>query len=71
MIVTETLSVKSMTASAKGSVETPDRNVRQKAGLNRAILDTMPGAWASMLRDKAEEAGASTAGIRAQVVRVL
>ena len=37
--VFEDLHIKSMTASAKGSVEAPGKNVRQKAGLDRAILD--------------------------------
>lgn len=56
VIITEDLSVKNMTASAKGTAEEPGRNVRQKAGLNRAILDTAPGGWLSMLATKAEEA---------------
>jgi len=56
VIITEELSVKNMTASAKGTVEEPGKNVRQKAGLNRAILDTAPGGWLSMLATKAEEA---------------
>ncbi|MDQ1028450.1 transposase [Streptomyces umbrinus] len=34
----EKLNIKNMTASAKGTVAEPGRNVRQKAGLNRAIL---------------------------------
>ncbi|WP_436847461.1 RNA-guided endonuclease InsQ/TnpB family protein [Streptomyces aureus] len=34
----EKLNIKNMTASAKGTVEQPGRKVRQKAGLNRAIL---------------------------------
>ncbi|WP_260327969.1 transposase [Streptomyces sp. Ag109_O5-1] len=34
----EKLNIKSMTRSAKGTAEQPGRNVRQKAGLNRAIL---------------------------------
>ena len=38
----ENLNVKAMTASAKGTAEQPGSNVRQKAGLNRAILDN---AW--------------------------
>ncbi|WP_256103085.1 transposase [Streptomyces sp. Ncost-T10-10d] len=32
-----------MTASAKGAAKQPGRNVRQKAGLNRSILDNCPG----------------------------
>ncbi len=41
--IVENLKVKNMTASAKGTVENPGKNVRQKAGLNRAILDTAFG----------------------------
>lgn len=57
LIVTEDLAVENMTASAKGTAGEPGRNVAQKAGLNRAILDASPGGWLSMLRTKAEEAG--------------
>ena len=57
VIITEDLAVKTMTASAKGTVAKPGHNVRQKAGLNRAILDTAPGSWLSLLTGKAEEAG--------------
>jgi putative transposase len=39
MVVMEDLKVKNMTASSKGTIEKPGRNVRQKAGLNKAILD--------------------------------
>lgn len=38
-VVVEALQVRNMSASAKGTVEEPGRNVRQKAGLNRSILD--------------------------------
>jgi putative transposase len=57
LIVTEDLSIKTMTASAKGTVETPGQNVKAKAGLNRAILDAPPGGLVNNLRVKAEEAG--------------
>ncbi|WP_333764313.1 zinc ribbon domain-containing protein [Streptomyces sp. IBSBF 2390] len=40
-----------MTRSAKGTVEAPGRNVRQKAGLNRAILDAAPSAPTARLQD--------------------
>ena len=56
-IVTENLTIRNMTASARGTTEKPGRQVRQKAGLNRAILDTAPGGFVSTLRTKAEEAG--------------
>lgn len=57
LIVTEELAVQNMTASAKGTVEKPGKNVKQKAGLNRAILDATPGGFLNMLSYKAEEAG--------------
>jgi IS605 OrfB family transposase len=39
MIVLEDLRVRNMSASAKGTIENPGRNVRAKSGLNKAILD--------------------------------
>jgi putative transposase len=42
IVVVEALRVRSMAASAKGTAEQPGRRVRQKAGLNRSILD---GGW--------------------------
>ena len=42
-IAVEDLKVKNMTASARGTVENPGKNVKQKAGLNRAMLDTAFG----------------------------
>ena len=39
MVVMEASQVRNMSASAAGTVEEPGRNVRRKAGLNRAILD--------------------------------
>ena len=39
VIVMENLKVGNMSASAKGTTQEPGRNVRQKAGLNKAILD--------------------------------
>lgn len=39
LVVVEDLRVKDMTASAKGTMEVPGRNVKAKAGLNRVILD--------------------------------
>ncbi|WP_411839626.1 RNA-guided endonuclease InsQ/TnpB family protein [Paracoccus sp. ME4] len=57
LIATETLTVRNMTASARGTLEAPGRNVAQKAGLNRSILDAAPAAFLNMLRYKAAEAG--------------
>ena len=42
-IVVEDLKVENMTASARGTIENPGKNVKQKAGLNRAMLDTALG----------------------------
>ena len=38
-VVVEALKVRNMSASAKGTAAEPGKKVRQKAGLNRAILD--------------------------------
>ncbi|MGY3581830.1 putative transposase [Bradyrhizobium sp. USDA 4341] len=56
-IAVEELRVTNMTASAKGDAINPGKNVRQKAGLNREILDTSPGMLIGMLRYKAARAG--------------
>ena len=56
LIVTERLSIRNMTGTAKGTVENPGKRVKQKAGLNRAIPDTAPGGFISMLLWKAQEA---------------
>ena len=45
LYVFESLQVKSMTRSGKGSVDEPGRRVKQKSGLNRAILGS---AWGSV-----------------------
>jgi transposase len=39
LVIIEDLRIANMTRSAKGTLEQPGRNVRAKAGLNRAILD--------------------------------
>ena len=57
MVVMEALSVRNMSASAKGSVEKPGRNVRQKAGLNRAILNQGWGRFRVMLAYKLADRG--------------
>lgn len=38
-VVLEDLRIRNMTGSARGTLDAPGRNVAQKAGLNRAILD--------------------------------
>jgi putative transposase len=55
--VFEDLRLDNMTKSARGTVEEPGKNVAQKAGLNRSILDVAPGQFRDMVRGKAVEAG--------------
>ena len=49
----ENLKVRNMTRSARGTTEAPGVNVRQKAGLNRSILDKGWGMFARRLEHKA------------------
>jgi putative transposase len=65
-IAVEDLQVKNLTASAKGDAANPGTNVRQKAGLNREILDTAPGTLIAMLRYKAERASGRFAAVDAR-----
>jgi transposase len=53
LIRIEDLQIESMTRSAKGTIEAPGRNVRQKTGLNRVILASGWGLFARRLEDKA------------------
>ena len=52
VIVVEDLQVKHMSKSAKGTVEEPGRQIAQKAGLNKAILDQGWGMFRGMLEYK-------------------
>ena len=47
VIVVEDLKIKNMTKSSKGTIRNPGRNVRQKAGLNRSILEE---AWGKFIK---------------------
>ncbi|MFI6266895.1 RNA-guided endonuclease InsQ/TnpB family protein [Micromonospora sp. NPDC051006] len=58
LVAVEALHIKNMTASAKGTVEKPGRNVRQKAGLNRAILAKGWGGFLLKLEHAARYHGA-------------
>ena len=53
VIRVEDINVKGVTRSAKGSMDRPGCNVRQKAGLNRGILSSGWGMLAHRLADKA------------------
>ena len=55
--VMELLKVQNMTASAKGTADKPGRNVKQKAGLNKAILDQGWGTLRLLLEQKQAERG--------------
>jgi putative transposase len=52
LMVFEDLGIKNMTATAKGTVEEPGKNVRQKAGLNRSILNAVWGRIKTYTRYK-------------------
>lgn len=56
-VVIEDLKTRNMTASAAGSIEEPGRNVAQKAGLNRSILDKGWYRFESLLSYKLQERG--------------
>ncbi|WP_406045090.1 transposase [Micromonospora sp. NBC_00898] len=58
LVAVEALRIKNMTASAKGTAEQPGRNVRQKAGLNRAILAKGWGGFLLKLEHAARYHGA-------------
>lgn len=55
--VFEDLNTRGMTASARGTIAEPGRNVRQKAGLNRVILNAGWRQFATILAYKMEERG--------------
>lgn len=65
-VVVEALKVRSMSASAKGTAEQPGRKVRQKAGLNRAILDQGWGMFRIMLAYKLADRGGRLIEVPAQ-----
>jgi len=53
VIRVENLNVKKMTRTAKGTMESPGRNVRAKSGLNRGILSSGWGLLVCRLEEKA------------------
>ena len=57
LVVSEKLEIARMTRSASGTEEDPGKNVAQKAGLNREILDTAPALFTSLIRCKVQETG--------------
>ena len=57
IVVVEALNVRNMSASARGTVAEPGKMVRQKAGLNRAILDQGWGMFSRFLAYKLADRG--------------
>ncbi len=57
MIAVEDLRIQNMSASAKGTVEAPGKNVKAKSGLNRAILDQGWGEFRRQLDYKLARLG--------------
>jgi len=66
VIAIETLRLRAMTRSARGTVEQPGRNVHAKAGLNRVVLDAGFGLLQQMIVAKAEEAGCAVVAVDAR-----
>lgn len=64
--VLEDLNTRSMTASAKGTAAKPGRNVRQKAGLNRVILNAGWRQFQTLLTYKMEERGGQVVTVPAR-----
>ena len=57
VIALEDLRIQAMSASARGTADAPGRNVRQKAGLNRGILDAAWGEFTRQLTYKVQWRG--------------
>ncbi|MGC8530256.1 MAG: RNA-guided endonuclease InsQ/TnpB family protein, partial [Leptospirillia bacterium] len=52
VVFVEDLKIRTMSRSARGWVESPGKNVRQKAGLNRSILSRGWGTFLTLLEYK-------------------
>ncbi|WP_407691219.1 RNA-guided endonuclease InsQ/TnpB family protein [Saccharopolyspora mangrovi] len=57
VVAIEDLHIAGISSSPKGTVDKPGRNVRAKAGLNRAVMDAALGEFRLQLEYKAERAG--------------
>jgi putative transposase len=65
-IALESLRLRSMTRSAKGTHEMPGVGVRAKAGLNRALLDAGFGMLSTLIREKAAYAARTVIEVEAK-----
>lgn len=63
LIVLEDLKIANMTASARGTVESPGRNVKHKSGLNRSLGEIAPGTIRRMLEYKAPLYGSKVVSV--------
>lgn len=61
VVAVEDLNVAGMSSSARGTLENPGKRVRQKAGLNRSILDAAPGEFRRQLTYKTSWYGSKLA----------
>ncbi len=66
LIAVENLSVKNMTKSAKGTMENPGRNVKQKSGLNKSILNQGWSMFFRFLEYKLQRQGGSLIRVNPQ-----
>ncbi len=66
VVVVEDLKVSNMSRSASGTMEAPGRNVAQKSGLNKAILDQGWGTFRTMLEYKQAWRGGTVIAVAPQ-----
>ena len=64
MVAIEDLKIKNMSKSARGTKKKPGKNVRAKAGLNRAILDQGWGMFRTYLKYKLERNGGMLVAVK-------
>ena len=57
IVIVEDLKIKNMTKSAKGTKESPGKNVKQKAGINRLIIQQSWGIFFELLDYKLKDRG--------------
>ena len=66
LLVFEKLQLKNMTKSAKGTIEKPGKNVKQKAGLNRSLLNVNLGQIKTYVIYKGRKQGVLTVEVKPQ-----